>query len=116
MWYVVSVSEKSGQSSRRDQTSIDLTPEAARKIDAFVSERGGRGTKKFVVSKLVDWFARQPDTVKFAIIGWVPGDARSEYAGLLRHLADEIQRPPKRIDDRHPEGGGRRGDDRINDR
>lgn len=58
----------------------------------FVRTMGGHGTKKTVMSRLVQWFIRQPDWVKQIIMGWVPAGKEHEYATALRGYADDLER------------------------
>ncbi len=81
---------KSGGSTGRGQMTIDLTTEAGNLLQSYVDSRGGKGIKKFILSKLVEWFAEQPSPVKSALMGWVDEGMESAYAIALRKLADDL--------------------------
>lgn len=84
------VSYKSRAKDGREQATIDLSSEAAAKINEFVARRGGRGMKKTALSKLVNWFAQQPDFVKSVTLDWVDEGMEHAYAAALRKLADNL--------------------------
>jgi hypothetical protein len=91
------------ESTGRNTTSIELSPEAMQAIDAYVDKRGGRGMKKFVLSKLALWFAMQPEPVKSAVIGWMDEGIEIAYADLLFKLSREAR---ERANRKPSENGG----------
>ncbi len=87
VWFV---SYPSRKKDGREQATIDLSSEAAAKINAFVAKRGGRGMKKEALSRLVNWFAELPDPEKSVTLGWVDEGMEQAYAAFLRRHADQL--------------------------
>ena len=66
---------------------IQLTPDAKKRL-MDVSEQLGV-TQIHMTSKLMEWFASQPDTVQAAVLGLYPDVIRQDVATLiLQRMAD----------------------------
>jgi hypothetical protein len=74
----------------REQATIDLTDDAAKRVQAFVDLYGGRGMKKVILSRLVKWWAGLPDAAKGAVVGMVAKDVEAAHAAVLVRVADEV--------------------------
>lgn len=72
--------EESGD--KRQQTIVNLTPLAERAFLAAIA-KGGKGTKKKLLSLIVNWFFEAPATVQQAIRDEIP-------PGMEQHYLDAI--------------------------
>jgi hypothetical protein len=69
---------------------MEIPPEVMDRI-AQVCQRKGM-TQLAVSSKVVEWFARQPDLVQSAILRNFPAKASGEVARLvMQHMAGELK-------------------------
>lgn len=75
----------------RERITIDLTTEAVTQLRAYTDRRGGRGVRKAMLSRLVEWFLSQPDSVKSAVVGWADDDLRKAQADAIRKIADDVE-------------------------
>ncbi len=75
----------------RSLSTIEVTDKAMARIDEYVNRRGGRGTKKLMLSRLLEWFADQPEPVKSAIVKWVDVGMEQAYSDALMALAVELK-------------------------
>ena len=67
---------------------IQLTLSAKDRIEATCDEIGM--TQIAMASRLMEWFASQPDTLKAAILGLYPGVLQTDVAELLlKRMHDE---------------------------
>lgn len=74
--------------SSRIIVRIELTPKARDRLDD-ARHRAGM-TQLSMLSRLVEWFADQPQVVQSAIMGHLPIDIEDDVAKLvLKHLADK---------------------------
>ena len=74
--------------SSRIIVRIELTPKARDRLDES-RHRAGM-TQLSMLSRLVEWFADQPQVVQSAIMGHLPIDIEDDVAKLvLKHLADK---------------------------
>jgi hypothetical protein len=60
---------------------IELTP-AAKSGFSRVAERDGR-TQIATTSRVVEWFASQPETIQAAVLGQYPKEIEADVARLL---------------------------------
>jgi hypothetical protein len=74
--------------SKRFITRIELTVPTRTKL-TDVSHSNGM-TQVAVLSRLVQWFAAQPDTIQAAILGRYPAEVEQDIAKLiLQKMANE---------------------------
>jgi hypothetical protein len=74
--------------AKRFVTRVELTAPTRRKLDAFTNSTGM--TQVAVVSRLVEWFATQPDLVQATILGRYPGAVETDVHRLvLTQMASE---------------------------
>jgi len=65
---------------------IELTPEAKHQLGAMCRKAGM--TQVALLSRLVGWFARQPEMIQAAVLGHYPPEVEHEIARLiLKHMA-----------------------------
>jgi len=65
---------------------IELTPAAKAHLNAFCDKAGM--TQVATLSRLVEWFARQPDMVQRLIVGHIPKEIQQDAARMmLKNLA-----------------------------
>jgi hypothetical protein len=81
---------------KRGTTSVELDGQSHDQINDYCERRGLK--KKFVLSRLVSWFAVQPDSVKSAICDWVDAGMESAYAAALQELASAVKERAARRD------------------
>jgi hypothetical protein len=92
LWYgVISMAKGVAKEAKRDQTTVNLTPDAHKLLNEYAERRGGRGLKKTIISRLLAWFVSQPDPVKSSIMGWVDGGMSDTYAQVLEKMAAELR-------------------------
>lgn len=66
---------------------IQLTPAAKRKLDSATDALGM--TNVATMSRLVEWFADQPEMIQAAVVGSFPDAIRSDVAAMiLRRMSD----------------------------
>ena len=69
---------------------IQLTPEAKKRLLDMSDQLGI--TQIHLTSKLMEWFASQPDTVQAAVLGLYPDVIKQDVATLiLQRMADGKQ-------------------------
>lgn len=69
---------------------IELTPKAKDTLISLSKDKGM--TQVAVASRLVDWFAHQPDAVQAMILGQYPAELTTDVVRLiLRHLEEQEQ-------------------------
>ena len=74
--------------SRRVIMRIELLPEARSNVEAVCSGLGL--TQVAAMSRVVDWFCLQSDTVQAAILGLHPGNIRAEVPMMImKRIANE---------------------------
>jgi hypothetical protein len=74
---------------RRFVIRVELTPAAKRALSSL-SDRNGM-TQVSIMSRMVQWFAAQPDSVQGAILGRYPPDFEEDIARLiLRRMSGEV--------------------------
>lgn len=84
--------KRDGNAQRKRVTSsVDIDAGERRAINDFAARFGGKGMQKRILTLLIQWFARQPESVKQAVLGWTPDDMSVEYAMVLRALADDLE-------------------------
>jgi hypothetical protein len=67
---------------------IELTPEAKSMLSVMCQKAGM--TQVSLLSRLVEWFARQSDMIQAAVLGHYPPEVESEIARLiLKHMANK---------------------------
>ncbi|HEV8379516.1 MAG TPA: hypothetical protein VGP99_11750 [Tepidisphaeraceae bacterium] len=67
---------------------IELTPGAKVRLNEFCDKAGM--TQVATLSRLVEWFANQPDAVQRLIVGHVPREIQQDVARLmLKNLAKQ---------------------------
>jgi hypothetical protein len=65
---------------------IELTPAAKGHLNDFCDKAGM--TQVATLSRLVEWFARQPDMVQRLIVGHIPKEMQQDVARMmLKNLA-----------------------------
>jgi hypothetical protein len=65
---------------------IELTPEAKSQLSVMCQKAGM--TQVSLLSRLVEWFSRQPDIIQAAVMGDYPAEVEAEIAQmLLKHMA-----------------------------
>jgi hypothetical protein len=67
--------------SRRFIMRIELSASAKQKI-AMLSERHGM-TQVTMMSRMVEWFAEQDQTIQAVVLGCYPGEIESDVAKLI---------------------------------
>lgn len=60
---------------------IEITPEAKNHLTAMCRKAGM--TQVALLSRLVGWFARQPDMIQAAVLGQYPPEVEQEIARLI---------------------------------
>jgi hypothetical protein len=60
---------------------LELTPTAKQTLASISQERGM--TQVAVASRLVEWFAKQPESVQTAVLGQYPSDYAPQIARLI---------------------------------
>ena len=60
---------------------IELTPGARKRLDEC-SEKSGM-TQVAMLSRLVEWFSRQPEAVRHLVVGSIPEELKEQVAGLV---------------------------------
>ena len=74
--------------SKRVIMRIELTPGAKKAVSELSKKRGM--TQVAVSSRLVEWFARQPESVQAAILGQYPAEIEADVAKIvLQQLAKQ---------------------------
>jgi hypothetical protein len=68
-------------SSSRVIMRIEITPEARNGLDSLVDRRGM--IKVAVMSRLVEWFSRQPSEVQQSILSRFESEAERDFAKQL---------------------------------
>ena len=72
--------------ARRFVIRIELTQSAKSKLSGL-SEHNGM-TQVSIMSRLVEWFTQQPDTIQASVLGRYPREIESDVATLiLRRMA-----------------------------
>jgi hypothetical protein len=72
---------------------IEVEPESKIRLDEFCDRTGM--TKVAAVSRLIDWFAKQPDTVQAIVQGLFPSLIEVDVASLiLKRLASKKREQP----------------------
>lgn len=67
---------------------IELTPGAKGRLNEFCDKAGM--TQVATLSRLVEWFANQPDAVQRLIVGHIPKEMQQNVARLmLKNLANQ---------------------------
>jgi hypothetical protein len=67
---------------------IELTPSAKESLQSF-AERSGM-TQFAITSRLVEWFASQPETIQSAVLNRYPSEIEVDVAKLiLKRMAGE---------------------------
>lgn len=67
---------------------IEITPEAKHRLSEMCRKAGM--TQIALMSRLVAWFARQPDMIQAAVLGQYPPEVEQEIARLiLKHMAGQ---------------------------
>ncbi len=79
------------KAKKRDTSSVDITAAERARVNAFAMMYGGKGSQKRVLTLLIQWFSRQLPSVQQAVMGWTPGDMRSEYIAVYRAMADKLE-------------------------
>ncbi|HEY0009155.1 MAG TPA: hypothetical protein VGB55_10565 [Tepidisphaeraceae bacterium] len=69
----------------RDVYRIQLTPEAKEQLEKISDQLGT--TQLSLTSKIVEWFAHQPQSIQAVILGLYPEVIRKEVAHLLLERA-----------------------------
>jgi len=64
---------------------IDISPLAARRLPAICGRYGC--TQLSALSRLVEWYAKLPDGLRYALVGVHGGDPKSARA-ILQHMID----------------------------
>ncbi|MBC8106582.1 MAG: hypothetical protein H7Z14_08335 [Anaerolineae bacterium] len=62
---------------------IELTGSAKEKMSELSDDLGTQQVE--VMSRLVDWFTRQPDLIQAAVLGRYPAEIEAEVARLILH-------------------------------
>jgi hypothetical protein len=71
---------------------IELTESAKQKLQAFTEHAGM--TQFAVTSRLVEWFASQPETIQSAVLRRYPTEIETDVAKLLlKKLAEKRAQP-----------------------
>lgn len=66
---------------------IELTPQAKAHLNDLCDKAGM--TQVAMLSRLVEWFAHQPETIRAAVLGQYPSEIQADVARLiLRQLAN----------------------------
>lgn len=60
---------------------IELTPVARKRLDECAEKSGM--TQVAMLSRLVEWYSRQPDAVQRLVVGGIPEELREEVAGMV---------------------------------
>src|SRR5437763_417754 len=77
----------------RPGTNVELSPDAETRLLQLV-EAHGHGSKKLILSKLVNWFALSPASVQNAIIGTIPEGMEGAYIQAINaHFSKLLDRP-----------------------
>lgn len=76
---------------KRITSSVDIESGERQIINEFAGKYGGKGTQKRVLTLLIQWFAKQPDSVKQAVLGWGADDLRHQQARIFRQLAEQLE-------------------------
>lgn len=75
-------------SSRRVIMRIELNPSAKKGLTELCDRLGM--TQIATTSRIIEWFAAQPDLIQVAILGLYPQDIRAEIAEMiLKRLAGD---------------------------
>jgi methyl coenzyme M reductase beta subunit len=70
-----------------------VTPRAKVEFERATARYGM--TRIVAGTRMVEWFARQPDVVRAAVIGGYPKEVDAELARVIVHrLADQFGNPP----------------------
>lgn len=67
--------------SKRVIMRIELSPSAKKKLGEFSKSRGM--TQVAVASRLVEWFAKQPESIQAGVMGQYPADLAPDIAELI---------------------------------
>jgi len=60
---------------------IELTSGARKRLDQC-SEKSGM-TQLSMISRMVEWFSRQPESVRQLVVGNIPADLPEDVAGMV---------------------------------
>ena len=60
---------------------IELTPAAKKRLNAFCDKAGM--TQVAILSRMVEWFADQPEAVQRLIVGHIPKEIQQDVAKLM---------------------------------
>ena len=60
---------------------IELTPGARKRLDECNKKSGM--TQLAMLSRVVEWFAREPESVQRLVVGNIPEDLKEHVAGML---------------------------------
>ena len=64
---------------------VDLTPAAKESLEQMTEKHGM--TQLSMLSRLVEWFARQPDAIRAAAMSFDPAESNATAGLILNHLA-----------------------------
>jgi len=67
--------------SKRVIMRIELSPSAKKKLTDFSKNRGM--TQVAVASRLVEWFAKQPDAIQAGVMGQYPSELTPDIAEMI---------------------------------
>ena len=60
---------------------IELTPGARKQLDECSAKSGM--TQVSMISRLVEWFSRQPEAIHRLVVGSIPEDLKEQVAGIM---------------------------------
>jgi DNA-binding TFAR19-related protein (PDSD5 family) len=78
--------------AKRAIMRIELTPAAKKRLSEMSSDKGM--TQVSVASRLVQWFAMQPEAIQAAVLGQYPAEYESEIIRMI--LEDMTQKQKKK--------------------
>ena len=74
---------------------IEITPEAKDNLQGITQQSGM--TQVAMLSRLVEWFAEQPHTLRSAVLDLYPPEIREDVLKIiLKRLDDEPEAKPKK--------------------
>lgn len=75
---------------------IELTPSAKESLQNFADHAGM--TQFAITSRLVEWFAMQPETIQSAVLRRYPSEIEVDVAKLLlRRIAEQKKGPTPQV-------------------
>lgn len=67
---------------------VELTPQAKDHLNALTDKAGM--TQVAMLSRLVEWFAGQPEVIQAAVLGHYPADVQADIARIiLKRMAEK---------------------------